>query len=84
MSGAAPLGAELVGQVAERIDCKVIQGYGLTETSPVTHVIRPHGENRPGSIGPPSPGPSAAWSIRKPARMWPRASAASSGSGARR
>ena len=52
MSGAAPLGAELVGQVAERIDCKVIQGYGLTETSPVTHVIRPHGENRPGSIGP--------------------------------
>jgi len=31
----------------------VIKGYGLTETSPVTHVIRPHGENRPGSIGPP-------------------------------
>jgi acyl-CoA synthetase (AMP-forming)/AMP-acid ligase II len=53
MSGAAPLGAELAEQVAQRIDCKVIQGYGLTETSPVTHVIRPHGENRPGSIGPP-------------------------------
>jgi acyl-CoA synthetase (AMP-forming)/AMP-acid ligase II len=53
MSGAAPLGAELVGQVAERIDCKVIQGYGLTETSPVTHVIRLDGENRPGSIGTP-------------------------------
>jgi acyl-CoA synthetase (AMP-forming)/AMP-acid ligase II len=51
MSGAAPLGGELAEQVAERIDCKVIQGYGLTETSPVTHVIRPHGENRPGSIG---------------------------------
>jgi acyl-CoA synthetase (AMP-forming)/AMP-acid ligase II len=52
MSGAAPLGAELAEQVAERIGCKVIQGYGLTETSPVTHVIRPDGENRPGSIGP--------------------------------
>ncbi|MDQ3573034.1 MAG: AMP-binding protein, partial [Actinomycetota bacterium] len=52
MSGAAPLGAELAEQVAERIDCNVIQGYGLTETSPVTHVIRPDGENRPGSIGP--------------------------------
>lgn len=51
MSGAAPLGAELAEQVAERIDCKVIQGYGLTETSPVTHVVRPDGENRPGSIG---------------------------------
>ena len=53
MSGAAPLGAELAEQVAERIDCKVIQGYGLTETSPVTHMIRPDGENRPGAIGPP-------------------------------
>jgi acyl-CoA synthetase (AMP-forming)/AMP-acid ligase II len=53
MSGAAPLGAELAGAVAERIDCKVIQGYGLTETSPVTHVIRPDGDNKPGSIGPP-------------------------------
>jgi acyl-CoA synthetase (AMP-forming)/AMP-acid ligase II len=51
MSGAAPLGAELAEQVAERIDCQVIQGYGLTETSPVTHMIRPEGENRPGSIG---------------------------------
>ena len=51
MSGAAPLGAALAEAVAERIDTKVIQGYGLTETSPVTHVVRPDGENRPGSIG---------------------------------
>jgi len=53
MSGAAPLGAELANRVAERLDCSVIQGYGLTETSPVTHVIPPDGENKPGSIGPP-------------------------------
>jgi acyl-CoA synthetase (AMP-forming)/AMP-acid ligase II len=33
--------------------CKVVQGYGLTETSPVTHVIRPDGENKAGTIGPP-------------------------------
>ncbi|HEX8647103.1 MAG TPA: 4-coumarate--CoA ligase family protein [Thermoleophilaceae bacterium] len=51
MSGAAPLGAELAESVAGRLGCTVIQGYGLTETSPVTHVIRPDGENRPGSIG---------------------------------
>jgi acyl-CoA synthetase (AMP-forming)/AMP-acid ligase II len=51
MSGAAPLGAELAEAVAKRLDCTVIQGYGLTETSPVTHCIRPHGDNRPGSIG---------------------------------
>ena len=56
MSGAAPLGAELAEHVADRIGCAVIQGYGLTETSPVTHVIRPHGENRPGTIGQPLPG----------------------------
>jgi acyl-CoA synthetase (AMP-forming)/AMP-acid ligase II len=56
MSGAAPLGADLIEQVADRIGCAVIQGYGLTETSPVTHLIRPDGENRPGSIGQPLPG----------------------------
>jgi acyl-CoA synthetase (AMP-forming)/AMP-acid ligase II len=55
MSGAAPLGAELAEQVAERIASVVVQGYGLTETSPVTHVIRPNAPNRPGSIGPPLP-----------------------------
>ena len=51
MSGAAPLGAELSDKVAKRLDCEVFQGYGMTETSPVTHMIRPGGENRPGSIG---------------------------------
>ncbi len=56
MSGAASLGAELAVAVEKRLGCPVIQGYGLTETSPVTHVIRPDGENRPGSIGPPLPG----------------------------
>ena len=51
MSGAAPLGAELSDKVSERLDCNVIQGYGMTETSPVTHIVRPDGENRAGSIG---------------------------------
>src|SRR5215218_6780907 len=55
MSGAAPLGGDIAQQVSERIGCKVIQGYGLTETSPVTHTIRPSGENKPGSIGLPLP-----------------------------
>ena len=55
MSGAAPLGGELAERVAERLACTVIQGYGLTETSPVTHVIRLGSPSRPGSIGPPVP-----------------------------
>ena len=55
MSGAAPLGGELAEAVAKRLDCSVVQGYGLTETSPVTHVVRPDGPNKPGSIGPSLP-----------------------------
>jgi acyl-CoA synthetase (AMP-forming)/AMP-acid ligase II len=55
MSGAAPLGAELIERVAERLGCKVVQGYGLTETSPVTHTMPAEGENRPGTIGRPLP-----------------------------
>jgi acyl-CoA synthetase (AMP-forming)/AMP-acid ligase II len=60
MSGAAPLGAELAGQVSERIGSVVMQGYGLTETSPVTHCnpIDP-GRAKPGTIGPPLPGTEA-------------------------
>jgi acyl-CoA synthetase (AMP-forming)/AMP-acid ligase II len=56
-SGAAPLGAELVGQVSERIGAVVMQGYGLTETSPVTHCNPTDPEQvKPGTIGRPLPG----------------------------
>jgi acyl-CoA synthetase (AMP-forming)/AMP-acid ligase II len=53
-SGAAPLGAELAKTCAERLDVKVVQGYGLTETSPVTH-YHPLDADVPryASIGPP-------------------------------
>jgi acyl-CoA synthetase (AMP-forming)/AMP-acid ligase II len=37
-SGAAPLGGALAEACADRLGCVVKQGYGLTETSPVTHV----------------------------------------------
>ncbi|HXI25028.1 MAG TPA: AMP-binding protein, partial [Pyrinomonadaceae bacterium] len=36
-SGAAPLGADLSKECVERIGCGIRQGYGMTETSPVTH-----------------------------------------------
>jgi acyl-CoA synthetase (AMP-forming)/AMP-acid ligase II len=36
-SGAAPLGAELSRECMDRIKCGIRQGYGMTETSPVTH-----------------------------------------------
>jgi len=36
-SGAAPLGADLSRECMNRIGCGIRQGYGMTETSPVTH-----------------------------------------------
>ncbi|KAK6992711.1 4-coumarate--CoA ligase-like 7 [Favolaschia claudopus] len=56
-SGAAPLGKDLVSQVNNRlrkygVRCDIVQGYGLTETSPTTHLL-PHteAERMMGSIG---------------------------------
>ncbi|KGJ75146.1 AMP-dependent synthetase [Cryobacterium roopkundense] len=39
LSGAAPLDGALAAAVASRLDCRVLQGYGMTEASPVTHLI---------------------------------------------
>ncbi len=50
VSGAAPLGGELADEASARIDCQVIQAYGMTELSPASHVT-PLGEYRPGSVG---------------------------------
>ena len=36
-SGAAPLGEDLTRACMERLNCQIRQGYGMTETSPVTH-----------------------------------------------
>ncbi|SKB98465.1 4-coumarate--CoA ligase [Arthrobacter sp. 49Tsu3.1M3] len=41
LSGAAPLDGELGTRLAERLGCRVLQGYGMTEMSPVSHLI-PH------------------------------------------
>lgn len=37
-SGAAPLTGELVNNIHRRLNLRVKQGYGLTETSPTTHL----------------------------------------------
>lgn len=37
-SGAAPLSGELAAECADRLGCLVCQGYGMTETSPITHL----------------------------------------------
>lgn len=38
-SGAAPLDEQLGNAVAARLNCRVSQGYGMTELSPVSHLI---------------------------------------------
>jgi len=50
VSGAAPLSAELANEVTDRIGVEVLQGYGMTETSPATHVAL-EGSGKPGSVG---------------------------------
>jgi len=50
ISGAAPLGGELAEACSARIGAKVKQGYGLTETSPVTH-LNPDDAIRAGAAG---------------------------------
>jgi acyl-CoA synthetase (AMP-forming)/AMP-acid ligase II len=56
LSGAAPLSAELEVACGQRLGCRMLQGYGLTETSPTTHSVPDDlAGQMPGSIGPPVP-----------------------------
>ncbi|HKU73533.1 MAG TPA: AMP-binding protein [Pyrinomonadaceae bacterium] len=55
-SGAAPLGEELTRACMDRLGCSVRQGYGMTETSPVTHSSpAPPYQVKFGSVGVPAP-----------------------------
>jgi acyl-CoA synthetase (AMP-forming)/AMP-acid ligase II len=57
-SGAAPLDAETQGELQKRLPkARIAQGYGMTETSPVTHVPLPD-KVIPGSVGLPVPNTS--------------------------
>ena len=37
-SGAAPLGEDVARELGRKLGCPVVQGYGMTEASPVTHL----------------------------------------------
>ncbi len=55
-SGSAPLPVEVIRDFEKRTGAVIVEGYGLTETSPVTH-INPFagGKRKAGSIGLPIP-----------------------------
>jgi acyl-CoA synthetase (AMP-forming)/AMP-acid ligase II len=54
LSGAAPLPLEVAELAAKRFGCQIVQGYGMTETSPLTNAT-PLGAPKDGSVGPAVP-----------------------------
>lgn len=55
LSGAAPLPQAVAEKFYRITGATLVEGYGLTETSPVTHANPLDGRARPGSIGLPIP-----------------------------
>ncbi|TCK27586.1 long-chain-fatty-acid--CoA ligase [Pseudonocardia endophytica] len=53
LSGGAAMPVEVMRGFEERFGCQVLEGYGLSETSPVVTFNHPDAERRPGSIGTP-------------------------------
>jgi long-chain acyl-CoA synthetase len=59
VSGSAPLPVEVQESFEKLTRGRLVEGYGLTEASPVTHSNPLKGERRVGSIGVPMPSSSA-------------------------
>ncbi len=55
-SGGSAMPVELMRGFEEAFDTKVLEGYGLSETSPVASFNHPDRERKPGSIGTPIAG----------------------------
>ena len=60
LSGGAPLPGEIKRRFESLSGCKLVEGYGLTETSPLATANPFDGLNKEGSIGLPVPGTSVA------------------------
>jgi long-chain acyl-CoA synthetase len=55
-SGGSAMPVELLRGFEDAFDCKVLEGYGLSESSPVASFNHPDREQKPGSIGTPVDG----------------------------
>jgi long-chain acyl-CoA synthetase len=53
ISGGSAMPVEVMRGFEEAFGCKVLEGYGLSETSPVASFNHPDRERKPGSIGTP-------------------------------
>jgi long-chain acyl-CoA synthetase len=56
ISGGAPLPVEVKSSFEKLTGCTLVEGYGLSETSPVVACNPFSGANKPGSVGLPMPG----------------------------
>jgi acyl-CoA synthetase (AMP-forming)/AMP-acid ligase II len=61
MSGAAPLDADLGHAVAKRLGCRAVQGDGMSEVSPVSHITPFDGGTR--QMGIVAPLSSVGWTV---------------------
>jgi acyl-CoA synthetase (AMP-forming)/AMP-acid ligase II len=61
MCGAAPLDADLGQAVAKRLGCRMVQGYGMSEVSPVSHITPFDGGQR--LVGTIAPLSSVGWTV---------------------
>jgi long-chain acyl-CoA synthetase len=55
VTGSAPMPGETLQRLEQLTGARTVEGYGLTETSPVTHVNPVQGTRKVGSIGLPLP-----------------------------
>jgi long-chain acyl-CoA synthetase len=56
VSGGSAMPVEVMRSFEEKFGCMILEGYGLSETSPVASFNHPHAERKPGSIGTPIAG----------------------------
>jgi long-chain acyl-CoA synthetase len=56
MSGGAAIPVELIRAFEDKFGCAILEGYGLSETSPVASFNQPDRPRKPGSIGTPIEG----------------------------
>ncbi len=56
MSGGSAMPVEVMREFEDAFGCEVMEGYGLSETSPVASFNQPGRERKPGSIGTPIEG----------------------------
>lgn len=59
ISGSAPIPAKALEKFQQISRSKIVEGYGLTESSPITHITPTVGMQKFGSIGLPLPGTRA-------------------------